>query len=81
MWHCIHPEFLADQLTRSLSRLGIETLDVCLLHNPEYYLLDAHERSHGTLERRRDEFYRRLGESFAFEKRFPKREPKSPRHW
>ena len=29
----------------------------CLLHNPEYFLRDAHERSHGTLEKRRVEFY------------------------
>jgi uncharacterized protein YyaL (SSP411 family)/aryl-alcohol dehydrogenase-like predicted oxidoreductase len=66
VWHCIHPEFLEDQLARSLERLGLETLDVCLLHNPEYYLSDAHERSHGTLPKRREEFYRRIGESFAF---------------
>jgi uncharacterized protein YyaL (SSP411 family)/aryl-alcohol dehydrogenase-like predicted oxidoreductase len=65
VWHCIHPAFLRDQLSRSLARLGLETLDVCLLHNPEYYLTDAHERSHGTLEKRRDEFYRRLAQSFA----------------
>ena len=66
VWHCLHPEFLEDQLERSLERLGLETLDVCLLHNPEYYLSDAHERSHGTLAKRREEFYRRLGEAFAF---------------
>jgi uncharacterized protein YyaL (SSP411 family)/aryl-alcohol dehydrogenase-like predicted oxidoreductase len=66
VWHCIHPEFLAEQLPASLERLQLETLDVCLLHNPEYYLSDAHERSHGTLERRREEFYGRLREAFAF---------------
>ena len=36
--HCIHPEFLAEQLTRSLGRLGLERVDCYLLHNPEYYL-------------------------------------------
>lgn len=36
--HCIHPEFLAEQLTMSLERLGLETIDCYLLHNPEYYL-------------------------------------------
>ena len=66
VWHCVHPEFLKDQLARSLERLGLQTLDVCLLHNPEYYLSDAHERSHGTLQKRREEFYRRLADSFAF---------------
>src|SRR5262245_50770567 len=34
-WHCLHPEFLRDQLTRSRGRLGVERLEVCLLHNPE----------------------------------------------
>jgi uncharacterized protein YyaL (SSP411 family)/aryl-alcohol dehydrogenase-like predicted oxidoreductase len=66
IWHCLHPEYLADQLTRSRERLQLETLDVCLLHNPEYYLSDAHERSHGTLEKRREEFDRRLRAAFTF---------------
>ncbi len=66
IWHCMHPSFLADQLTRSLDRLGLATLDACLLHNPEYYLKDAHERSYGTIEKRRAEFYRRLTEAFAY---------------
>ena len=65
VWHCIHPEFLDEQLGQSLSRLGLETLDVCLLHNPEYFLSDAHERSHGTLSRRREEFYARAEAAFA----------------
>ncbi|MBK8434322.1 MAG: aldo/keto reductase [Chloroflexi bacterium] len=39
--HCLHPDFLADQLTRSLGRLGLARLDVFLLHNPEYYLSHA----------------------------------------
>ncbi len=37
--HCIHPEFIEDQLTRSLERLNVDTLDGYLLHNPEYYLM------------------------------------------
>jgi uncharacterized protein len=66
VWHDIHPEFLADQLARSLGRLQLGALDVCLLHNPEYFLKDAHERSHGTLEGRREEFYGRVREAFTF---------------
>ena len=66
VWHCLHPEFLRDQLARSRDRLQVETLDACLLHNPEYYLTDAHERSHGTLEKRRQEFDRRIRDAFAF---------------
>ena len=66
VWHCIHPEFLRDQLARSRERLGLETIDVCLLHNPEYFLKDEHERSHGPLEKRREEFDARLRAAFAF---------------
>ena len=57
-WHCIHPEFLREQLERSLTRLQLETLDVCLLHNPEYFLSDAKKRGPGPLEAVREEFYR-----------------------
>ena len=31
--HCIHPEFLNDQLNNSLSNLNLSTLDVMYLHN------------------------------------------------
>jgi uncharacterized protein YyaL (SSP411 family)/aryl-alcohol dehydrogenase-like predicted oxidoreductase len=64
LWHCIHPEWLADQLTLSLERLGLETLDVLLLHNPEYFLADAAKRGEGPLSAVRDEFYRRLESAF-----------------
>jgi len=65
-WHCLHPEFLRDQLGRSLDRLRLECLDVCLLHNPEYFLSDAKRRRRGEPEALRAEFYRRLGAAFAF---------------
>ena len=65
-WHCVHPEFLEDQLARSLDRLGLETLDVCLLHNPEYFLSDAAQKGEGQLEGARDEFHRRLVAAFRF---------------
>ncbi len=65
-WHCIHPDFLREQLERSLTRLQLETLDVCLLHNPEYFFSDARKRGRGPLEPLRDEFYKRVRESFAF---------------
>jgi uncharacterized protein len=65
-WHCLHPEFLQDQLDRSLARLGLQTLDVCLLHNPEYFFSDAKRRGLGSLAALRDEFYRRMMEAFRF---------------
>ncbi|MEF8784358.1 MAG: aldo/keto reductase [Haloarculaceae archaeon] len=36
--HCIEPAFLDDQLDRSLSNLGVETLDLYYVHNPETQL-------------------------------------------
>ncbi|WP_447972228.1 aldo/keto reductase [Nitrospira sp. Kam-Ns4a] len=66
IWHCIHPEFLADQFEASLDRLGLETLDVCLLHNPEYFLSEAAHRGRRDLDQLRDEFYGRLRAAFAY---------------
>jgi aryl-alcohol dehydrogenase-like predicted oxidoreductase len=66
IWHCIHPEFLADQLTSSLDRLGLTTLDICLLHNPEYFLLEARHRSVADIQKLRTEFYDRLQRAFAY---------------
>lgn len=61
--HCIHPEFLEDQLTRSLERLGIGTLDFYLLHNPEYYL-EAACKEGVDLESAREIYYARIHEAF-----------------
>jgi aryl-alcohol dehydrogenase-like predicted oxidoreductase len=61
--HCIHPEFLGEQLDRSLDRLKLESVDVYLLHNPEYYLSDAVKK--GVLpEEARREYLRRIEEAF-----------------
>jgi aryl-alcohol dehydrogenase-like predicted oxidoreductase len=54
--HAMTPRYLADQLERSRKNLGLETLDIYYLHNPETQL--------GEVER--PEFLRRLGEAFAF---------------
>ena len=40
IFHCISPEFMRDQLTRSLERLNMDALDCYLIHNPEYFLFD-----------------------------------------
>ena len=36
--HCLSPGFIDDQLDRSLSNLGLDTLDLYYLHNPETQL-------------------------------------------
>ena len=56
-WHCISPEFLKDQITRSLARLGLPQIDVLLLHNPEYFLKVTHDHR---------EYYRRIGEALQY---------------
>lgn len=61
--HCVHPEFIEDQLSRSLTRLNLETIDGYLLHNPEYYLGWAQKKGL-SLESARDEYYRRIRTAF-----------------
>jgi len=36
--HCMHPDYIRDQLNRSLDNLGVETIDIYYLHNPEEQL-------------------------------------------
>lgn len=65
-WHCIHPEFIADQLDRSLGRLRVEKVDVYLLHNPEYFFTDAAKQRKGaSLETLQGEFYDRIRRAFS----------------
>ncbi|KAG0026355.1 hypothetical protein BGZ81_006428 [Podila clonocystis] len=40
-YHCIHPEFMRDQLTRSLERLNTKFADILFIHNPEYFLMST----------------------------------------
>ncbi len=61
--HCIHPEFIEDQLSRSLTRLNLETIDGYLLHNPEYYLGWA-QKNELPVNSARDEYYRRIRAAF-----------------
>ncbi|MEA3370118.1 MAG: aldo/keto reductase [Campylobacterota bacterium] len=65
--HCFHsisPSFMRNQLKASLSRLELSKLDCYLVHNPEYYILDALNR-----DAQRDEvldaMYDRLYEAFV----------------
>lgn len=54
--HCMAPRFLEDQLKRSLANLGVTTLDVFYLHNPETQLNEVPA----------DEFRRRIRAAFEF---------------
>ncbi|TKB73669.1 MAG: DUF255 domain-containing protein [Nitrospira sp.] len=66
IWHCIHPDFLADQLNGSLDRLELARLDICLLHNPEYFLSEAAHHAGGDLAATREIFYLRIEQAFAY---------------
>lgn len=63
--HCIHPQFLEDQLERSLRRLNLTYIDVFLLHNPEYYLQWASEKgmSH---QKAQETYYSRIQNAFNY---------------
>jgi aryl-alcohol dehydrogenase-like predicted oxidoreductase len=54
--HCMTPRYLADQLERSRRNLGVESIDVFYLHNPETQLAEI----------ALDEFQRRIREAFRF---------------
>ncbi|MFZ0521058.1 MAG: aldo/keto reductase [Candidatus Acidiferrales bacterium] len=54
--HCMAPGYLADQLDRSRRNLGLDTIDVFYLHNPETQLSEVPP----------DEFRRRIREAFLF---------------
>jgi aryl-alcohol dehydrogenase-like predicted oxidoreductase len=54
-WHCMTPRFLIDQLDRSRANLGLETIDVYYVHNPETQLEEVE----------RPEFLSRLRTAFA----------------
>ncbi len=66
-WHCIHPDFLVDQWNHSANRLGLETIDVYLLHNPEYFLSDAQKRSRNStnFNNSQESFYDRVYRAFV----------------
>ena len=63
-FHSISPSFIENQLTQSLQNLELKTLKCYLLHNPEYYLLDAIRRDIAS-DDRLDEMFRRIYEAFV----------------
>lgn len=62
--HCIHPDFIVEQIDQSLKRLQLSTIDVYLLHNPEYYLSWAQQLNIPVAEARR-EYYHRIETAFV----------------
>lgn len=52
--HCMHPEYLLEQIDRSRENLGVETIDVYYVHNPETQLAEIEP----------EQFYRRLEDAF-----------------
>jgi aryl-alcohol dehydrogenase-like predicted oxidoreductase len=54
--HCMTPAYLEDQLSRSLENLGLETIDIYYVHNPESQLEAV----------TREEFGARLTAAFEF---------------
>jgi len=62
-FHYIATSFIKDQLTESLKRLEMQKIDCYLLHNPEYYLLDAIKKGIDKDEML-DEMYKRIYSAF-----------------
>jgi aryl-alcohol dehydrogenase-like predicted oxidoreductase len=65
LWHCIHPEFLETQIARSSEHLQLDSIDVFLLHNPEYFL-NYQSRRGDLTSADHDQFYGRIGQAFQF---------------
>ncbi len=62
-YHSISQSFIKDQISVSLERLGVESIDCLLLHNPEYYMLDGVKRGMDK-EDRIDGMYQRIFDAF-----------------
>lgn len=65
-WHCIHPDFLQDQLSRSRERLQLPAIDIYLLHNPEYFLSDLKKRGEKDVKVAREQYYLRIQKAFEW---------------
>ncbi len=58
IYHSIHPSFIENQLNTSLERLGVDSIDIYLLHNPEYYLKTPNSD--------KAEYYNRIEKAFIY---------------
>lgn len=57
--HSMHPRYLENQLNQSLKNLGVETLDVYYLHNPETQLEEVDAKEFKNRVRHAFEFFER----------------------
>ena len=62
-FHCIATPFMHSQLSLTLKRLEREKLDCYLIHNPEYYIIDA-IRNGVDKDDMLDEMYKRIEDAF-----------------
>ncbi|KAF9974006.1 hypothetical protein BGZ73_002703 [Actinomortierella ambigua] len=63
-YHCIHPAFMRDQLTRSLERLQTKYVDILFVHNPEYYLMKEVKNSEANIKKHQGVLLSRLSALF-----------------
>ncbi|PKC16713.1 Aldo/keto reductase [Rhizophagus irregularis] len=63
-FHCIHPEFMRDQLTRSLHRMQTSYVDILFIHNPEYFLMDKIKSSNENVKGYQNQMLDRISQSF-----------------
>jgi Predicted oxidoreductases (related to aryl-alcohol dehydrogenases) len=65
IWHCIHPEYLADQLTLSLDRLDWPcSMSVCCTIQNTFFPKPRIMKAE--ISRSRDTFYRRIEQAFTY---------------
>ena len=63
-FHSISPSFMRDQLKKSMARLEVDKIDCYLIHNPEYFILDALNKN-ADKDEILDAMYERLFEAFV----------------
>jgi len=63
-WHCIHPKFIRSQIKKTLTRTGLSKIDIYLLHNPEYFLMNEAKKPGIKKEESLEEFYKRIEAAF-----------------
>jgi len=63
-FYSISGSFMRDQLSRSLARLELSTIDCYLIHNPEYYIYDGLNKNE-PIDEILDRMYDRIYDAFV----------------